>query len=97
MEFLGRSARRAVTERCATARHVKRPNNAFYRRDLRGSVQTARSFGSLAPPITNQLSPITFPLQISSPGLLSFQRFEQRLKIARSETFAAVAADDFVK
>ena len=36
-------------------------------------------------------------LKIPSPGLLSFQRFEQGFEIARSETFAAVAADNFVK
>jgi hypothetical protein len=36
-------------------------------------------------------------LQVPSPVLFSFQRFEQGFEIACSETFAAVAADYLIK
>jgi len=60
------------------------------------------AFRSPAPPIdvqapTDEQELVPTRLEIPSPGLLSFQRFEQRFEIARSETFAAVAADNFIK
>ena len=46
---------------------------------------------------TDEQELIPTDLKIPSPGLLPFQRFKQSLEIARSETFAAVTANNFIK
>ena len=92
-EWSGRLARRAVVERWVTARHANRPNKLFCHREPRTPFKPSDRSG--ASPYQARLIPTG--LKIPSPGLLSFQRFKQRLEIARAEPFAAVPTDNFIK